>query len=99
MRVSLAGVAKWIRSLGQIDLQDVDKLSLSLPRDVFDEEIKKFSVELTPVLSDKAVNLDEERPSRIKAIRHAAHFSLTPVKEKDAPLTLDVHKASWIERN
>lgn len=99
MRVSLAGVARWIRSLGQIDLQDVDKLSLSLPRDVFDEEIKKFSVELTPVLSDKTVNLDEERPFRIKAIRHAARFSLTPVKEKDAPLTLDVHKAGWIERN
>lgn len=97
VRVSLAGVAQWIRSLGRVSLQDVDKEELTLPGDPFDGEIIANTAVFHQAKPDNKISFDDEYSSQIKAIRHAASLSLTPAKEKDAPLTLDTHSASWIK--
>ncbi|KAG1743209.1 CoA-transferase family III [Suillus paluster] len=80
VRVSLAAVAQWLRSLGQIPpkLAFGDGKPLPKQRIPQDPEVAALSVTLHEATGDKR---QVEGPLRtLTAIRHAAQLSVTPVK-------------------
>ncbi|KAI9064626.1 CoA-transferase family III [Trametes sanguinea] len=95
VRVSLAAVGRWIRSLGQLDpvvaFNDGPPLP---PRSMEDPEVSRFAVKVKQVKGDKASS--EQRT--MTAVGHAAKLSATPVREGEAPMRLDAHAAEWLPR-
>ncbi|KAH8114587.1 CoA-transferase family III [Phellopilus nigrolimitatus] len=99
VRVSLAGVAQWIRSLGQLGSESAFNESLALPPCTVPqaEEIAALAVKLKQALPVTAT-FEEQKHVEMTAIGHAAKLSLTPVREGEAPLVLDAHEARWLPR-
>ena len=91
VRVSLAAVGQWLRSLGRIPshlaFQDAKSLPMVVSPPV--DEVAKLSSNWTQsnCLSDG---------KRMTALRHAAILSETPVKEGEAPVVLNSSSPSWI---
>ncbi|KAK0491559.1 CoA-transferase family III domain-containing protein [Armillaria novae-zelandiae] len=73
VRVSLAAVGQWIRSLGRVPV----------PVEQIDEHVEQLLV-------------DWEGERKMRAIRHAAIMSETPVKVGNAPARLDMHLPEWL---
>ncbi|PCH35094.1 CoA-transferase family III [Wolfiporia cocos MD-104 SS10] len=95
VRVSLAAVGQWIRSLGRLDLTGCFDRKLALPPRTIPlhPEIAALSVSVVRSMGDKG---NSEQKQRMTAIRHAAMLSKTPVQEGKAPLTLDAHLPRWL---
>ncbi|KAF7346039.1 hypothetical protein MSAN_01829900 [Mycena sanguinolenta] len=91
VRVSLAAVGQWIRSLGQLS-----------PEDAFGPAAKPFPSRVLPLDPEiVALSLPWESDSgrKMTALRHAAILSRTPVREGEesqAPMALDAHPAEWL---
>jgi crotonobetainyl-CoA:carnitine CoA-transferase CaiB-like acyl-CoA transferase len=98
VRVSLAAVAQWLRSLGQLPPDTAFRDGRPLPKRMIppDPEVAALSVTLHEATGDKR---DVERCLRtMTAIRHAAQLSVTPVKDVEAPMCLDRHQPVWLPR-
>ncbi|KAL5501625.1 hypothetical protein ACEPAH_8885 [Sanghuangporus vaninii] len=105
VRVSLAGVAQWIRSFGQLDPKIAFRPDLALPTGAlpWPEELVRYSTKIRQVCpddysEDTTQDSDAHSPCRMTAIGHAAKLSITPVREGEAPLRLDAHQARWLDR-
>ncbi|KAJ7223137.1 CoA-transferase family III domain-containing protein [Mycena pura] len=97
VRVSLAAVGQWIRSLGQLT-----------PREAFSAPARPFPSRGLPLdpeiaaLSLPWTSKNEReggRKIKITALQHAAVLSRTPVREGEesqAPMVLDAHAAEWL---
>lgn len=96
MRVSLASVAHWIRSLGQLD-----------PEMAFGEgpESPHRDMPQADEIAAISENVQSRAPSRpgkpfqafeMSAIRHAATLSLTPIRNDSTPCGLDADEPRWI---
>ena len=95
VRVSLAAVGQWIRSLGRLDPTTAFRDGIPLPSpSKEDPEVAKY---LTQVLETKTLHNDGKRKA-IKALKHAAVLSATPVVEGEAPMRLDAHSPEWLAR-
>ncbi|KAF7289905.1 hypothetical protein MIND_01365400 [Mycena indigotica] len=93
VRVSLAAVGQWIRSMGQLPpFEAFGPDSRALPDMVIpvDEEIRRLSTTWRTIDG-----------MEMTALRHAAVLERTPVKEGEdsiAPVRLDVNDAVWLPR-
>lgn len=98
MRVSLAAVAQWMRSLGLLDAQTAFGKGPEYPQRTAPQapELQSLSIDFMAGTTD-GQSVDAKR-SRITGIKHAARLSETPVKEGEAPLELDTHKPNWLPR-
>ncbi|KAF8630874.1 hypothetical protein AX17_005233 [Amanita inopinata Kibby_2008] len=90
VRVSLAAVGQWLRSLGRLSPNEAfgDHTGTLPSRD--DAEISELSV-TWPTVHGR---------SKITALRHPAVLSQTPVREGEsgmAPMVLNAHRASWLD--
>ncbi|KAJ7081361.1 CoA-transferase family III domain-containing protein [Mycena belliarum] len=91
VRVSLAAVGQWIRSLGQLS-----------PEEAFGSTAKPFPPRVFPLDPEiEELSLQWRSPwgRTMTAIRHAASLSRTPVREGDssqAPIVLDAHSPEWL---
>ncbi|KAF5315055.1 hypothetical protein D9619_007335 [Psilocybe cf. subviscida] len=93
VRVSLAGVGRWVRSLGRLRLDSFTEKLPVLPKNAEDEEIKRLSIEWCerrgtslPIrsVSSSVSGTPEtvQKPRRkMTALRHAAVLAKTPVRE------------------
>ncbi|EJC97965.1 CoA-transferase family III [Fomitiporia mediterranea MF3/22] len=99
VRVSLAAVGQWIRSLGRIEPHAAFEKSLSLPSGAvpWPDELITHSVNLRQSRPDSNTQ-DETQLKKMTAVAHAAKLSLTPVVEGEAPLRLDANEAKWLQR-
>lgn len=96
VRVSLAAVAQWVRSLGQLSPKIAfgDGKPLPKRKTPQDPEVASFSVTLREATGDKR---DAEGPLRtMTAIRPAVQLSDTHVKDMEAPMGLDRHDPVWL---
>jgi crotonobetainyl-CoA:carnitine CoA-transferase CaiB-like acyl-CoA transferase len=91
VRVSLAAVGQWLRSLGRIPPDRAFSDGKPLPATAFPpvEEVRNLSSEWV----QRNHPLDGQR---MTAIKHAAVFSETPVQEGKAPIVLNSSSADWI---
>ncbi|QRV83164.1 CaiB/baiF CoA-transferase family protein [Ceratobasidium sp. AG-Ba] len=88
--VSLLGTANWVRSLGRID-----------PNDAFNHEAMSYDIPKTSSSSELAPLLVEvpsakNNTPRLRALRHSAALSLTPVRVGQAPGGLSSHAPEWL---
>ncbi len=60
-----------------------------------DPEVARFTTEVME--ADSRHTVGRERRT-MRAVRHAAILSETPVKEADAPMRLDAHSPEWLAR-
>ncbi|KZT00500.1 CoA-transferase family III [Laetiporus sulphureus 93-53] len=97
VRVSLAAMGHWIRSLGRLDPETAFGRGLPFPRSMVpqDPEIAALATEL--VQSDGDTGKLEDLKT-MQAISHAAILSKTPVQEGRAPLRLNAHVPQWLPR-
>ncbi|KXN83129.1 Succinate--hydroxymethylglutarate CoA-transferase [Leucoagaricus sp. SymC.cos] len=92
VRVSLAGVARWLRSLGRIAPGIAFGSGKHLPSKMAPEihpEVQAFtssSWKVNPVSGKK----------EMVALRHPAVFSVTPCVEGEVPIVLNAHEAKWV---
>ncbi|RPD56143.1 CoA-transferase family III [Lentinus tigrinus ALCF2SS1-7] len=97
VRVSLAAVGRWIRSLGRVDPVTAFGEGKPLPpRSMEDPEVAYFTSEIKEADSRHTVGRELKT---MRAVRHAAVLSETPVKEGDAPMRLDAHSPEWLQRD
>lgn len=98
VRVSLAAVAQWLRSLGQLPPDIAFRDGKPLPKRMIppDPEVVALSVTLHEATGDKRDV--EGRLRTMTAIRHAAQLCVTPVKDVEAPMCLDRHQPVWLPR-
>ncbi|KAK7021798.1 hypothetical protein VNI00_017242 [Paramarasmius palmivorus] len=90
VRVSLAAVGQWVRSLGRVPPNDSFGLATPLPQPE-SEEISQLVTEWK----------QSSGPGRMMALCHAAIMSETPVRQgregqPGAPIVLNAHPAEWI---
>ncbi|KAF7365441.1 hypothetical protein MVEN_00417100 [Mycena venus] len=91
VRVSLAAVGQWIRSLGQLS-----------PEEAFGSVAKPFpprSLPLHPEIAGLSIPWRSNAGREMTALRHAAVLSRTPVREgknSQAPMSLNAHSAEWL---
>ncbi|KAJ7695749.1 CoA-transferase family III domain-containing protein [Mycena rosella] len=91
VRVSLAAVGQWIKSLGQLS-----------PEEAFGPSAKPFppkALPLDPEIAALSLQWSSAGGRTMTALRHAAVLTRTPVKEghtSQAPMALDVHSAEWL---
>jgi hypothetical protein len=92
VRVSLAGVAQYLRSLGRIPPEVAFGLGKPLPPTgvPLSSEVQRFS-------SEWKVSSASGRVGPMVALRHPAVMSLTPCLEKEAPVVLNAHEAKWLD--
>ena len=98
VRVSLAAVGQWIRSLGQILPNLAFGKGLPLPPRTMPQapEIGALTARLTQMESDGP----RDGPlAEMTAIKHAAVLSDTPVMEIGSSLDLNAHLPRWLARN
>ncbi|CCL98720.1 uncharacterized protein FIBRA_00725 [Fibroporia radiculosa] len=98
VRVSLAAVGQWIRSLGRLEPALAFGEGIPMPpRTVPPHE------ELAALVTSSRSTGSKGSPSvQLKdttAIRHAAILAQAPVLEKGAPLSLDTHEARWLPQS
>lgn len=100
VRVSLAAVAQWIRSLGQLDPDLAFGQGPPMPhRNIpLAEEIAAISEKVQiakPSRPDQSI--PEAELGEMSVIRHAAYLSLTPVCYGSVPYDLDADEPHWIQ--
>ncbi|KAI0373808.1 CoA-transferase family III [Pilatotrama ljubarskyi] len=98
VRVSLAAVGRWIRSLGRLDPVTAfrDGKPLPPPRALGDLEVSRYA---TKVVQSKGAKDDSDGQRKVMtALTHAAKLSVTPVREGEAPMRLDAHVPEWLPR-
>ena len=96
MRVSLAAVGQWIRSLGRLDPIIAFKDGPPLPpRSGDDPEVVSFSA--TALEAETAVQKDGVERRRMRVVKHSAILSVTPAREEDAPMRLNAHSPEWLK--
>ncbi|KDQ11111.1 hypothetical protein BOTBODRAFT_57645 [Botryobasidium botryosum FD-172 SS1] len=97
VRVSLAGVGQWLRSLGRFDPEVAFGDCQPMPRRTFPpvQEIQ----DLSSTAPHGGRKKESVAPVKFTAIRHAAILSETPVREGKAPLVLNAHKPEWLPIN
>ncbi|KAI0683087.1 CoA-transferase family III [Earliella scabrosa] len=94
VRVSLAAVGQWIRSLGRVDPMVAFGEGRPLPRrSMADPEVELFTTQISE--TETRHNQGTERRS-IRAVKHSAVLSVTPVRAGEAPLCLDAHGPEWL---
>ncbi len=99
VRVSLAAVGHWIRSLGRLDPVIAFTDGRPLPtRSMDDSEVVKFTTRFMEAKTRYKSDTEKERRV-MTAVRHAAVLSATPVRQGDAPLRLDAHAPEWLPRD
>ena len=102
VRVSLAAVGLWIRSLGRLSLEVAFKKGTPMPLRKFpqDPELAALACKLSQSRGDHETAATNESSPRqfMTAIMHAAKLEKTPVIEIEAPMSLNRHKAVWIPR-
>ncbi|KAF8895119.1 CoA-transferase family III domain-containing protein [Infundibulicybe gibba] len=82
VRVSLAAVGQWIRSLGRLAPDEAFGTSPPGP------EISDLSVNWTQ---------SSQSPGHVvRSIKHAAILSATPARPTEAPVVLNAHPPSWV---
>ncbi|KAG6831345.1 hypothetical protein H0H92_011260 [Tricholoma furcatifolium] len=96
VRVSLAAVGQWIRSLGRLTPADAFGKGKPFPPRVvpLDPEIEKLSI-----LWRKSEDSESGERREMTAVKQASVLSKTPVKEglkRVAPMGLNVHKPTWL---
>ncbi|KAI0754607.1 CoA-transferase family III [Daedaleopsis nitida] len=97
VRVSLAAVGHWIRSLGRLEPQVAFGEGRPLPpRSMRDPEVATLTTRVEE--AGTLHNAGMERRA-IRAVRHAAVLSATPVREGEAPFRLDAHAPAWLLRD
>ncbi|PFH53353.1 hypothetical protein AMATHDRAFT_137868 [Amanita thiersii Skay4041] len=107
VRVSLAGVGQWIRSLGRVLPEEGFGRGKKFPSRG-DLEIERMCVTWSAVKDEKndddngsdGYGAGSDGVRRIQAIRHPAVMSMTPVREGSeglAALRLDGHEATWLD--
>ncbi|EGN98146.1 hypothetical protein SERLA73DRAFT_109507 [Serpula lacrymans var. lacrymans S7.3] len=96
VRVSLASVGQWIRSLGLIDAKTAFGQGPPIPPRTLPQhpEIADLAVTFQESVGDK--NEASEPRRTMTAVRHAAILSKTPVKENEAPMGLDRNTPTWL---
>ncbi|TBU46267.1 CoA-transferase family III [Dichomitus squalens] len=95
VRVSLAAVGQWIRSLGCLDPAAAFRDGRPLPTpSQKDQEVAKYSAQVRETRTSR--NDGEQKVMR--ALKHAAVLSETPVVEGEAPMHLDAHSPEWLTR-
>lgn len=101
VRVSLAAVGNWIRSLGRLEArigfgQGKPLPPRSIPQD---EEIAAVAVQLNQSLGDEGAQVvSTNERKRISAVGHSAKLSKTPVREGEAPIRLNANLPQWLDR-
>ncbi|OSD02387.1 CoA-transferase family III [Trametes coccinea BRFM310] len=96
VRVSLAAVGQWIRSLGQLDSVAAFRDGRPLPpRSMQDSEVSRFAVKVEQAKGDRELSSAQKT---MTALSHAAKLSITPVREGEAPMRLNAHAAEWLPR-
>lgn len=92
VRVSLAEVAQYLRSLGRIPPEKAFGLGEPLPPTgaPLSPEVRRFS-------SEWKVSSASGRKGPLVALKHPAVMSLTPCLEKEAPIVLNAHEPKWLE--
>ena len=105
VRVSLAAVGNWLRSLGRLEPSVAFGEGKPAPPKVLpqDPEIAALSVSLVQSSEDSPkdetkANAGKRAQPRMTAIKHAAELSVTPVREGEAPLELNTHEPKWLLR-
>jgi hypothetical protein len=103
VRVSLAAVGQWIRSLGRLSPDDAFRKGHPFPPRVLPQDPE---IATRVAIWNQSIREGRESVSDgnaaiglMSAIRHAAILSATPVREgesSEAPMALDVHPASWL---
>ena len=95
VRVSLAAVGQWIRSLGSIDPAIAFGQAKPLPpRSMDDPEVSQFVARINEA---KSIHHQEGTPRKVmRAVKHVAVLSGTPVREGEAPMKLDAHHPEWL---
>ena len=94
VRVSLAGVGQWLRSLGRLDPVQGFGEGKSLPQRTLplDKEIADLSVTWNETSHGKG--------REMTALKHPAIFSVTPVRDGgnggEAPMVLNAHEPVWL---
>ncbi|KAJ7465282.1 CoA-transferase family III domain-containing protein [Mycena latifolia] len=94
VRVSLAAVGQWVRSLGQLP-----------PEEAFGASAKPFPRRVLPrdpEIAGLSVQWKSAGGHTMTALRHAAVLARTPVREGEssqAPMALDAHSPEWLSRS
>jgi hypothetical protein len=96
VRVSLAAVAQWVRSLGRLRPEDGFGKGVPFPARVLpqDPQIAALSVTWQQAIDNGVAR-------EMTAIRQAALLSETPVREgrsSGAPMILNAHSPVWLRR-
>nr|GAT42737.1 predicted protein [Mycena chlorophos] len=88
VRVSLAAVGQWIRSLGRLS-----------PHEAFGDAVKPFPARGVPLAAEieNVSSVWQSKEGRqMTALRHAAILEKTPVREGHAPMRLDADRPEWL---
>ncbi|KAG9080279.1 hypothetical protein FRC06_006837 [Ceratobasidium sp. 370] len=92
VEVSLLGTANWVRSLGQIEPSEAfgpQAMSKEIPI-----RSMSFMRELEALLVD--IPSVKDNVPKLRALRHAAIMSATPVQIGHAPGGLNTHRPEWL---
>ncbi|KZT28820.1 CoA-transferase family III [Neolentinus lepideus HHB14362 ss-1] len=100
VRVSLAAVGQWIRSLGRLESQIGFAQGAALPPRTYplSSEIANLSTTIQECWGSNNGETERKPAKIMTAIRHAAILSRTPVREGEAPMSLNKHAAEWLPR-
>ncbi|KAG8744518.1 hypothetical protein FRC12_014779 [Ceratobasidium sp. 428] len=90
--VSLLGTANWLRSLGRIEPCEAFS-GRSMLKEIPIRDIA-FMRELESLLMDVPSKKDDA--PKLRALRHAAIMSVTPVRIGFSPGGLNAHQAEWL---
>ncbi|KAG8717471.1 hypothetical protein FRC09_014225 [Ceratobasidium sp. 395] len=92
VEVSLLGTANWLRSLGRIEPYEAFS-GRSMLKEIPIRDIA-FMRELESLLID--VPSEKDDAPKLRALRHAAIMSVTPVRIGFSPGGLNAHQAEWL---
>ncbi|KAI0642994.1 CoA-transferase family III [Trametes meyenii] len=95
VRVSLAAVGRWIRSLGQLSPASGFGKGPPLPPRAMDgPEVSRYATRI----KQSQVSTEKFKGKAMIALTHAAKLSATPALEGEAPMRLDAHPPAWLSR-
>lgn len=98
VRVSLAAVGRWVRSLGQLDPSVAFGQGCPLPGQGIPPSAEIASILRQYRQSGEELDGHNSQRKMVSAIRHAAILDRTPVKEDGAPVVLNAHSPEWLPR-
>ena len=95
MRVSLAAVGNWIRSLGRLEPRVAFAEGIPMPLRSFPRPPEIMELLAAAKETPNGDGRVQATGRTINIIRHPAQLSLTPVEEGYAPLKLNAHRPVW----